>query len=92
MASLIPDSVTATFSQLIDAYSQVEAIKLQKRLADAKISLASSALPSYPSDPQAKATDMTIQQNAPQMSGALLLGLGLAAAVAVYVIVKPNGN
>lgn len=87
MASLIPDSVADTFGQLIDAYSQVEAIRLQKRLADAKISLASASLPSYPSDPQAKAADMTMQQ-APQMSGALMLGLGLAAAVALYVIVK----
>ena len=87
MASLIPQSVTDTFNDLLKTYGDIEAIKLQKRLTDAKISLASASLPSEMQDAQAKAQS-TVQTNAPPISGAVVLGLGLAAVVAVYLIVK----
>lgn len=86
MASLIPDSVKDTFGDLLTTYTQIEGLKLQKRLADAQVSLASAALPSQMQDAQAKA--QSTPAPAPQISGAVLLGLGLAAAAAFYVIVK----
>lgn len=87
MASLIPESVTDTFNQLLKTYGDIEAIKLQKRLTDAQISLASAALPSEMQDAQAKAASTT-QTTAQPMSGAMMVGIGLAAVVALYLIVK----
>ena len=87
MASLIPESVSDTFNDLLKTYGDIEAIKLQKRLTDAKISLASAALPYEMQDAQAKAASTT--QTTPQpISGAVVIGLGLAAVVALYLIVK----
>lgn len=87
MASLIPDSVKDTFSELLGTYGQIEAIKLQKRMADAQISLASAALPSQTQDAQARA--QSIAALPPQeMSLGVKVGLGIAAALALYLIVK----
>jgi hypothetical protein len=87
MASLIPESVTDTFNQLLKTYGDIEAIKLQKRLTDAQISLASASLPSEMQDAQARAASTT-QPVAQPMSGAMVVGIGLAAVVALYLIVK----
>lgn len=87
MASLIPQSVTDTFNDLLKTYGDIEAIKLQKRLTDAKISLASASLPSEMQDAQAKAASTTQPVTQP-MSGAVMVGIGLAAVVALYLIVK----
>lgn len=87
MASLIPESVTDTFNQLLSTYSDIEALKLKKRLADAQMSLASAAIPSAMQDAQAKAQSTTAAPQQP-MSGAVVIGLGLAAVVALYLIVK----
>lgn len=85
-SSLIPDSIKDTFGDLLATYQQIEGLKLQKRLADAQLSLASAALPSAYQDAQAKAGSIAYEPGA--VSPALVIGLGLAAAVAVYLIVK----
>lgn len=87
MASLIPDSVKDTFADLLGTYTQIEGLKLQKRLTDAQVSLASAALPTPYQDAQARAESIASYAPTP-MSPALMVGLGIAAVVAVYLIVK----
>lgn len=87
MASLIPDSVRDTFGELLGVYTEIEAMKANKRLAEARLSLASLDLPNYQQDAQAKSQSVTATA-APAFSGAAMLGLGIVGAVALYLIVR----
>lgn len=84
--SLIPDSLKATFSDLLKTYTDIEAIKLQRRLTDAQIGLASMNLPSNMMDAQAKAQSQYIQPQ-PMSTGTKVL-IGAGALLALYLIVK----
>lgn len=93
MASLIPDSVRDTFSDLLATYGDIEAIKAQTSLIKAQRSLAMSSWPDAYSNPQARALDYTMQPTASQgfsMSPGILIGVGLVALVAVVMIAQPK--
>jgi hypothetical protein len=85
--SLIPDALSETLSELMLTYKQIEAIKFEKRLNDAKLSLYDINTPSLMQDAQAKAgSTNTIAQQ--PMSDTMKIALGAGALLAVYLIVK----
>lgn len=87
MASLIPDSVADTFADIVDAWGQIESIKVQKRLAEARASLQAVSLPTYPMDAQAKAGAPSDEPEKRLSTGAII-GIGLIGVVALVMILK----
>lgn len=91
MASLIPDSVRDTFSDLLATYGDIEALKAQKSLVRAQQSLLSASLPDAYSNPQARALDYTLQPlgaGGGSISPGVMIGVGLVALVAVVLIAQ----
>lgn len=78
------DSFKSTLGDLAGIYGQIEQIKAERRLSDAKTSLYYAAAPTIMQDAQAKSmSDQQYQQQS--INPIILLGLG---ALLVYVIVK----
>lgn len=81
----ILDTFKSTLGDLADIYGQIEQIKAERRLNDAKTSLYYATAPTIMQDAQARSlTDQQFQQSQ-QINPLILLGLG---ALLVYVIVK----
>lgn len=86
-SSLIPDSIKETFADLAATYAQIEGIKLQRRLTDAQVSLASASLPTNMQDAQARSQSVYYPTSEP-LSNTTKIMLGAAALLALYLIVK----
>lgn len=79
------DPVKSALQDVIGLYSQVQAIKLNNQLAQARASADAYNLPSRPQDAQAIAQSTTA---APAANMWLIGAAVLAGAAALYVIVK----
>lgn len=86
MASLIPDAVGDTLSQLVDYYGQIQAVKMKTKLAEAQLSLAAVDMPNKQQDPQAKAGAYSVEMGTG--SQGVLIGAALVGLVALYLILK----
>lgn len=86
MASLIPDAVGDTLSQLVGYYGEIQAVKMKTKLAEAQLSLAAVDMPNKPQDPQAKAGAYSVEMGTG--SQGVLIGAALVGLVALYLILK----
>lgn len=86
MASLIPDAVGDTLSQMVDYYGKIQAVKLQTKLVEKQLAMDAADMPNKPQDPQAKAGAYSVEMGTG--SQGVLIGAALVGLVALYLILK----
>lgn len=84
----IVDTVSGSLQSLIDAYAQIEAIKMQSRLSRAQASAWGSDMPSSYQNPQAANNSTTTSATIGGMSKGTLIALAGVAGLALFVILK----